>query len=177
MGLWQQPGTQSSMVPWAWKGGQGDQWPLHFSDWGHAPLLFGSSCSKVKDTPVDLLLNVQHDEKECTKSLHLRLHFQKSSQLLRGTSPLSDTPLRYFDRRHFGLPESDPPLWKSFRCTRMVLLLVAMVSGKQKAQYLFNWVGAERLPIWWQDWVLIEHFPKEMITITHIDSSKFQNFE
>ena len=32
-------------------GGQGGQWPLHFSEGGMAPPLFWQSCSKVKKTP------------------------------------------------------------------------------------------------------------------------------
>ena len=55
--------------------------PLHFQTGGMAPPLFWPSCSKVKkkNTLINMLLNVLHDEKECNKSLHLSPHFQKSS--------------------------------------------------------------------------------------------------
>ena len=43
--------------------GVGASGPSTFQMGGMAPPLFWPSCSEVKDTPVDMLLNVLHDEK------------------------------------------------------------------------------------------------------------------
>ena len=88
---------------------------------GYNPPLFDClvlpACSTEKGTAVDMLLKCLTWWKSCTKSLHLRLHFQKSSNFWGGhitpqTSPCVAQVRRPALTRHFGLTKSGPSTLK-----------------------------------------------------------------